>query len=556
MSYLVFARKYRPQNFEQVVKQEHVTKVLSNAIASNRVPHAVIFSGPRGTGKTTIARIFAKAMNCVNGPTSVPCNVCSSCTEITHGNASDVFEIDGASNNSVEQVRELRENIRYLPVISKYKIYIIDEVHMLSNSAFNALLKTLEEPPSHVMFIFATTEPHKIPLTILSRCQKYDFRRINIKNISEHLANICNQENVQINKNTLDMISKESDGCMRDALSLLDQIVSCFEGIIDHDKALDILGVLDSKVLFDLSNGILKGDFSEIIQIIDKLYHGGHDLKKIFIDLMEYFRNLLFVKKGIKSEQILNSSENEINLMGAQVENISEIHLNQILDIMFKEEYAIKSSEHPKTSLEIALMKLVQIKPALSVDILINRIDLLRKNIGNPGNIISPEVFSEAKTIKSEPESGSILKSEPAMPPEKQEKINIQKSKPSLVQFPDEDLNNKWEKIMAYVGKKRMTLKVNLNKSKLLSLTDKEASIEMWGNKMEVHMVQADRSKDILKEAFLELFNKNVQIKIIGNVSDEKKKGGVSSINKAYDYPLVSEAVEIFQGTIVKVNPN
>jgi len=244
MSYLVLARKYRPQTFEEVVQQAHVTTTLTNAIAADRVAHAILFAGPRGTGKTTIARILAKAMNCIQGPLPTPCNACQSCTEITAGSSTDVFEIDGASNNSVDQVRELRENIKYMPAQSKFKIYIIDEVHMLSVAAFNALLKTLEEPPEHVLFLFATTEPHKIPITIHSRCQRHDLRRIDAQSLIAHMKMLCHQEDRDMSLESLGVIAREAGGSMRDALSLLDQVISSTSGLVEHEQLLDMLGGL------------------------------------------------------------------------------------------------------------------------------------------------------------------------------------------------------------------------------------------------------------------------------------------------------------------------
>lgn len=300
MSYLVLARKYRPQTFDEVVKQDHITRTLKNAISAGRVAHAILFSGPRGTGKTTVGRILAKAMNCKDGPVPVPCNQCSSCKEITAGYAADVFEIDGASNNSVDQIRELRGNVKYMPAHSLYKIYIIDEVHMLSIAAFNALLKTLEEPPSHVMFIFATTEPRKIPITILSRCQRHDFRRIDVESISEHMEKICKKEGVEIDPKSLGLIARDANGSMRDGLSLLDQVISCTQGTISHDYVLDILGVVDREIIFKISGAVFRGDIAEILDILDEVYSAGHDMKKLYADLIEHFRNLLIVKMGEK----------------------------------------------------------------------------------------------------------------------------------------------------------------------------------------------------------------------------------------------------------------
>jgi len=284
MSYLVLARKYRPQTFEEVVQQAHVTTTLANAILADRVAHAILFTGPRGTGKTTIARILAKAMNCIQGPLPTPCNACRSCEEITAGSSADVFEIDGASNNGVEQVRELRENIKYMPAYSKFKIYIIDEVHMLSVAAFNALLKTLEEPPEHVLFLFATTEPHKIPITIHSRCQRHDLRRIDAQALSAHMKMLCHREEREVSLESLGVIAREAGGSMRDALSLLDQVISSTSGPVAHEQLLDMLGAVDRSLLFDLADGILKKDLAGLLDILEAAYNRGTDIRRLYAE--------------------------------------------------------------------------------------------------------------------------------------------------------------------------------------------------------------------------------------------------------------------------------
>ncbi len=386
MSYLVLARKYRPQTFEDVVKQDHVTQTLVNAISSGRVAHAILFSGPRGTGKTTIARILAKALNCEKGPTSTPCNVCQSCKEITSGGSVDVFEIDGASNNGVDHIRELRENVKYMPAHSRYKIYIIDEVHMLSTAAFNALLKTLEEPPPHILFLFATTEPHKIPITILSRCQRHDLRRISIEDVSNHMAKLCSKEGINISAESLDIIARESGGSMRDALSLLDQVMVCSsEAEISHEQVLNILGVIDRKIIFDISGALLRGNIIEILDIFNSIYEHGHSIKELYSQLIEHFRNLMVVKIGKKGTKLVDVPAHEINMMAEQIKGVSDIYLSQILDILFKEEVTINYSVQPKLALEMIFVRMFQAKPVLPIDLLIEKIDLLRKGVEEKG---------------------------------------------------------------------------------------------------------------------------------------------------------------------------
>jgi DNA polymerase III subunit gamma/tau len=375
MAYLVLARKYRPQTFEDVVKQDHVTLTLKNAIASNRMAHAVLFSGPRGTGKTTVARILAKAMNCEKGPAPVPCNSCKSCHDITSSGAVDVYEIDGASNNGVEQVRELRDNIKYMPAHSRYKIYIIDEVHMLSTAAFNALLKTLEEPPAHVLFIFATTEPHKIPLTILSRCRRHDFRRISIDAITDHLETICKKENFDIEKESLDLMAREAGGCMRDALSLLDQVMTCSQGGVARDQILDVMGVIDRKLIFDMTDGILAANVPDILVVLDEIYDRGQDMKKLYSDLLEHFRNLLVVKLAKNLDKLVDVPKHELKMMVDQVSRVTASHIGQLFDILFREEPTVRFSAQPKMALEMALIRMCQIKPVLSIDEVIEKLD-------------------------------------------------------------------------------------------------------------------------------------------------------------------------------------
>ncbi|WP_028324591.1 DNA polymerase III subunit gamma/tau [Desulfatirhabdium butyrativorans] len=380
MSYLVLARKYRPQTFEEIVQQEHVTQTLIHAIEANRVAHAILFSGPRGTGKTTIARILAKALNCEQGPTPKPCGVCASCKEIATGLTVDVFEIDGASNNSVDQIRELRENIVYLPVHGRFKIYIIDEVHMLSMAAFNALLKTLEEPPAHIKFFFATTEPQKIPATILSRCQRHDLKRITLQAIVDHLQRIAITENITISEDCLRLIAREATGGMRDALSLLDQVISFCEGAIEYADVIRLFGVIDRRILIEFSNALLKGQPAEALEHIHLLYETGKDLKRFYADCMDHIRNLLLARLGITDVLLDSLSPEEIAAIQGQAASIDVTRLRQLLDAFHRDEPAVRFAANPRLVMEMVVFKWIEIRPALSIDRLIDAIDRLIQN--------------------------------------------------------------------------------------------------------------------------------------------------------------------------------
>src|SRR5580704_15870003 len=360
MSYQVIARKYRPQRFADVVGQEHVTQTLANAITQKRIAHAYLFVGPRGTGKTTIARIFAKCLNCTDGPKVEFDEKDPRCQEIAEGRSLDVMEIDGASNNGVEQVRELRETCKYAPASSKFKIYIIDEVHMLSTAAFNALLKTLEEPPEHVKFMFATTDPEKVLPTILSRCQRFDLRRIPSALITKHLAMIAREEKVKIDEAALYAIARGADGGMRDAESTLDQLISFCGDKIEEPDVLSMFGLAAQSQILKLSHAVLTGEISTALTQLDELARGGKDLGRLLGDLLGHFRNLLIYQVSHGDMNLLEASEAESGALKEQTSLANTDSLTRILEVFADAEMRLRDAASKKILVEVSLLRAIE----------------------------------------------------------------------------------------------------------------------------------------------------------------------------------------------------
>ena len=397
MSYLVLARRLRPQRFEDVVGQEHVTRTLANAITGDRLAHAYLFTGVRGVGKTSVARILAKALNCEEGPTPTPCNKCESCREVTAVSSVDVLEIDGASNTGVDDVRELRENVRYLPQSSRYKVYIIDEVHMLSTAAFNALLKTLEEPPAHVVFVFATTEPHKIPTTILSRCQRFDFRRITRADLQAGLSDICEKEGFSIDPSDLMLIAREAEGSMRDALSLLDQVVSFSGKEVPKGEVARALGVVDRTWISELATSVLEGQASRALAVVDRAFDHGYNLKELLKELINFTRHVAVARE-------LDDPGELIDLPGEEVEPIKKLgdkvrpeKVQAVFSILARAEEYINRAQDSRSIIEMAVIKATHAEPALPVDEAIRRLESVEKRLAS----------GETKAPTSKPISGS-----------------------------------------------------------------------------------------------------------------------------------------------------
>jgi len=386
LSYLAIARKYRPATFQEVVGQEHVTRTLKNAIESNRIHHAYLFCGTRGVGKTTIARALAKGLNCVEGPTAEPCGVCPSCQGVTLGNNPDLIEIDGASNNSVDDIRSLRETVGYAPNMGRYKVYLIDEVHMLSKAAFNALLKTLEAPPPHVIFLFATTEPDKIIDTILSRVQRFDFKRIPAEAVAKRLAEIAKNEGASVSEASLRAIARCGEGSMRDAQSLLDKVISFGgPGEITDAQVSETLGLIDRSLLHRMVEGLCTGNAAMCLDVIEQVYGYGYELTQFTTELLEILRHATFLRMAPEVHRHVDLSEDEVALLGELLRDVSPDVLTRQFTALLEVHEQIARSQRPRIVLDMAVARLTDIRPAAPVGQLIARLEALEGRLRKQG---------------------------------------------------------------------------------------------------------------------------------------------------------------------------
>jgi DNA polymerase-3 subunit gamma/tau len=557
MSYLVLARKWRPQGFDDLIGQEPIIRVLKNSLEQGKIAHAYLFSGPRGVGKTSAARILAKALNCKDGPTSSPCGICTFCTSITDGSSLDVMEIDGASNNSVNDIRDLRERVKYVPSGGRYKVYIIDETHMLSDAAFNALLKTLEEPPPHVVFVLATTAPRKIPSTVLSRCQHLPFRRISSSQIRERLKRISDAEGIKITGSATDMIARAADGSLRDSLTLLDQI-SSFSSEISESDIKDLLGITDFGLLSQLSLALIKGEREEILKITGELIEKGTDIRSFTRELIQFFRDMLVMSVVKKPAEILDLSKEEMDSIRNILSKTSEDHLTLLLAELLKAEIDIRNASSPRLAFEMSLLKvsfLTGLKPVKEIIEHIEEYVKLAPDAGyaksrfqkveekdeqkeTRGEMISAE--TELTDEGTEVSSLSETVEQGSEPPVLEEKTISDDVWDSAIKKMDPPLASKLSKASFRLFGNKLVLTLNGGYSVFTDSIKKDAGLieqifsEELGNKvrLEVEAVKkkAVRKKDLKEEALaepaiqevLELFDGSRIVDVIP-VTEEKE---------------------------------
>jgi DNA polymerase-3 subunit gamma/tau len=554
VSYQVFARKYRPQTFDDLVGQAHVTRTLKNAVEQNRLAHAYLFVGPRGIGKTSTARILAKALNCVKGPTATPCGVCDSCKEIAAGNSLDVLEIDGASNNGVEQVRELRDNVRYAPTKGKFKIYIIDEVHMLTSAAFNALLKTLEEPPAHVKFIFATTEPQKVLPTILSRCQRFDLHRIPANLIAQHLQFIAGKEKIALDPAAAHAIAKGADGGLRDAESMLDQLVAFCGDKIEEPDVLNVFGFTSEQTVAQFTEKILRGETPAALELLHAEADNGKDMMKLMSDLISYLRDLLVGK--VKPEALADDLNPELQQsLETQAAMIETDRLLELIDQFAAAEGRMKWAPNKRLHFEVAVIKAIQTLNQVTLNDVIANLAALRDGQAPVGGGNAGVAESEAGPANAvEPQRSSAKAA-----PEKISKPQAQAPTPSTASLDPKDA---WAKT---VEKVRTTRRLIAGWVEAGTAIGVEGRFLIVGfppeQKAAMESLSIPKTRDYIDAILKEVSGQDWKIKFVlkeglpVNAPVENaapKKPETQATFK--DDPLIREALEIFQGEIKTVN--
>ena len=553
MSYLVFARKWRPQSFDDIIGQEHVSHTLMNAIRSNRVAHAFLFTGVRGVGKTTAARVLAKALNCVNGPTPTPCNACNNCQEITAGTAVDVLEIDGASNTGVDDVREIIENVRYQPAKSRYKIYIIDEVHMLSTSAFNALLKTLEEPPPHVKFIFATTDPHKVPHTIHSRCQRYDFKRISLRLIADRLMHIARSEGIAVSDQALFLIAREGEGSMRDAQSLFDQVIAFAGKTVRDEDVVTALGLADRKMLYAVADALVERNPVRTLELLNELHLYGQDMRRLARELLEHFRNLSVARVLPSADLLPDLPDEERAEVQRQAQKMSAEDLDHAFRLLLNAENDVSRVPYPKLVMEMTLIKLATLTPVLAVAELLERLDELERRLGGAGN----GAVGPAGPVPTSGKGSPPVRQQPPARPQRAAPDEAPAAVVDSVMLAASDRT--WEGFVAFVAKEKVTLLPYVSHSQVPRLDEPVLAMNVPRGYYYDYLAQREHTQ-LVEELARRFFGRDLRVTVnaVGvedttAATDEPAESPAALHAAALDNPAVRAAVEILGGQVQEV---
>ncbi|HBM75367.1 MAG TPA: DNA polymerase III subunit gamma/tau [Clostridiaceae bacterium] len=544
MSYIALYREWRPKTFSSIVGQEHITQILKNQIKQQRIAHAYLFCGTRGTGKTSTAKVMAKAVNCLHPIDGEPCGECEICRGIDNGNMIDVIEIDAASNNGVDNIRELRDDVKYLPSKCKYKVYIIDEVHMLSTAAFNALLKTLEEPPAHIIFILATTEYQKVPATILSRCQRFDFKRISVPDIVSRLNTIAKQENVSIDDKTLNLIARSADGALRDALSVFDQCISIGNGSVTYEDVASMLGITTDEYLIKLADAVAENDASKCIILIDELINNGKDVYQFIKDFTMHFRDLLVCRIGGAAVDVLNISQETFDRIREQTKKFSTESIMRNINILSAAEADAKWVSQPRIILEMAVLKMCKKELDADLDSLLVRVAKLENIINSKGvnTVVNTVTQDNSDTVKDV----AVKKEKPV---KENKKPDVKKNKTvDNKQDNDQhfkDILKKWPDVINAINKEgHKILYSNIVQGKPAGLSDGALILEFKFGFVKKQVENSENKKIV--EGYISSicgFDVRLHCKLVDEVAADKQQGD----------DIVKKAETIFGKDIIEV---
>ena len=524
MAYTAVYREWRPKTFNDVVGQEHITTTLKNQILNHRIAHAYLFCGTRGTGKTSTAKVFAKALNCLNLQDGEPCNECEMCRKINEGLAIDVTELDAASNNGVDKIRDIIDDVKYPPQEAKYKVYIMDEVHMLSAGAVNAFLKTLEEPPNNVIFILATTDPQKLPITILSRCQRFDFKRINNNEITARLRKIVDDQNVLADERSLNLIARVSDGAMRDSLSILDQAISMGNGNVDYNTVVSMLGLVTNEHLFNLTNAVIQRSVEKSIGIIEDVIYSGKDIYLFIKDLITHYRNLLMAKVTNNPEEVLDMSEENIALIKEQSARLRAEEIMRCIRILQEAENNAKLSKQARLYCELAIIKMCKIEYDTSSEVMLTRLNKLEENLKN-GSIKVATVESQNNNINAVKKSINNVESKK---PTQTQHIEETLSGNSDSRITINDVQKAWRDILeAFKARRAMVISSLIQIGKPIACANGIVTVQFEKQyQFSRDRLSESKNKPIINEVFSEILQENIKVNF---VVEEDNKGSKST---------------------------